>query len=204
LNQQGNTAAAIDCYSQGLAVAQSLDTSPAIQRLISTLHIDLADAFRHSGDYIQAKAHYEQSLAIAVELGDTRQEAVVQIQLGTLAMVQGDLQEAEQRYQSTLTLFAVLNEPNATVWHQLGVVYQQAKAWQAAEHAYREAAKIKEALGDTLGAAGTWANLAIVTEAQGNTDAAEQWFRKAIAVQQQGNPKDLASSLNNLAELLQN
>lgn len=205
LNRQGK-AAAIDCYQQALVVAQSLDTSPSTQSLIGTLHADLADAFADSGDYAQAKAHYEQSLAIKKEIGDTRGVAVAQGQLGTLAMVQGDLHEAKQRYQSVLTLFASLNEPKmeATVWHQLGNVYQRAKAWQAAEHAYRESARIKEALGDTLSAASTWTNLAVLTDAQGNTDAAEQWYRKAIAVQQQGNPKDLAMSLNNLADLLQN
>ncbi|OTE97276.1 hypothetical protein BCS42_04475 [Crenothrix sp. D3] len=206
LDQQGKTAAAIDCYSQALVVAQSLDTSPAIQRLISTLHTDLADAFGHGGDYMQAKAHYEQSLAITKEIGDTRQEAAVQGQLGTLAMRQGDLQTAEQSYQTALKMFASLNEPQseATAWTLLGNVYQKANAWQAAEHAYRESARINEALGNTLEVANIWNNLALVTKAQGNTDAAEKWYRKAIAVQQQGNPKELVMSLNNLADLLQN
>jgi tetratricopeptide (TPR) repeat protein len=206
LNQQGKTATAINCYEQGLAVVQLLDTSPAIQRLIGTLHSDLADAFRNGGDYAQAKAHYEQSLAIAEEIGDTRQKAVVQIQLGTLAMAQGDLKQAEQCYQTALKMFSLLNESDseAILWHQLGCLYDEAKSWQAAEHAYRESARIYEAIGDTLSAAITWSNLAILTAAQGKLDAAEQWYRKAIAVQQQGNPKDLANSLNNLADLLKN
>ncbi len=206
LNEQGNTAAAIDCYQQALAVTQSLASSRSIQRLTGTLHTDLADAFMNGGDYVQAKTRYEQSLVIKKEIGDTRGIAVVEAQLGELAMAQWDFQEAEQRYQSALALFASLNEPQseATAWHQLGVVYQRANAWQAAEHAYREAARIKEALGDTLGAASTWTNLALVTKAQGKLDAAEQWYRKAIAVQQQGNPKDLAAILHNLADLLQN
>lgn len=206
LNRQGKTAAAIDCYRHALAIAQSLDTSPSIQKLIGTLHTDLADAFADGGDYAQAKAHYEQSLAITEETGDTRQEAVVQIQLGTLAMAQGDWHDAEQRYRSALTMFAALNEPKteASIWNNLGEVYRRANAWQKAEHAYRESARINETLGDTLGAAVTWANLAIVTKAQSKPDVAEQWYRKAIAEQKQGNPKDLASSLYNLAVLLQN
>jgi tetratricopeptide (TPR) repeat protein len=206
LDGQGNTAAAIDCYEQGLAVAQSLDTSPSIQQKTSTLHTDLADAFRHDGDYAQAKAHYEQSLAIDNATGDTLGVAVVQGQLGTLAMVQGDLHAAEQSYQSALKMFQSLNEPKkeATAWHQLGMVRQQAQSWQAAEHTYRESSRIKEALGDILGAAGTWNQLARVTGAQGKLDAAEQWYCKAIDAQKQGNPIDLAISLNNLADLLRN
>ncbi|MFI3218570.1 MAG: tetratricopeptide repeat protein [Methylococcales bacterium] len=206
LNQQGNTASAIDFYQQALGIAQQLATSILIPAIISTLYADLADAFMDGGDYAQAKVHCEQSLAIDKEIGDTRGVAVVQLQLGTLAMYRGDLHAAEQSCQSVLKMFAALNEPKmeATVWNKLGEVHRRAKSWQAAEHAYRESARIKETLGDTLSAANTWANLAIVTAAQGNTDAAEQWYRKAIDVQRQGNPTNLASSLSNLADLLQN
>ncbi|MCX7098813.1 MAG: tetratricopeptide repeat protein [Methylococcales bacterium] len=205
-NQLGNTAAAISCDQQALAVAQQLETSGFTQQLISTLHTDLASAFMDDGDYAQAQTQYGLSLAIAREIGDTRGVAMTQGQLGTLALCQGDLATAEQRYKTALSHFSDLHEPQseATAWHQLGLVYQTAKSWPAAEHAYREAARLKEALGDMLGAASTWNNLALVTEALGQTDAAEQWYRKAISVQQQGNPKDLAMSLNNLANLLQN
>ncbi|NOS89766.1 MAG: tetratricopeptide repeat protein, partial [Methylococcaceae bacterium] len=205
-NELGNTAAAISCYQQALALAQQLETSRSTQQLISRLHTDLADAFAEAGDYAQAQTQYGLSLAIKSDIGgDTRGVAVVQLQLGTLAMRQGDLAVAEQRYQTALSLFSELHEPQseATVWHQLGLVYQTAKSWTAAEHAYRESARLKEALGDTLGAASTWTNLASVNQLLGQADAAEQWYRKAIAVQQQGNPKHLAMSLNNLADLLQ-
>jgi len=170
------------------------------------LQSDLADVFRQSGDFVEAKSHYEQSLAIKEEIGvDTRGIAVVQGQLGGLAMLQGDLPDAEQRYQAALKLFSDLNEPQsvAIAWHQLGYLYDEAKAWQAAEDAYRQSARIEQDLGNLAGAARTWNNLAIVTEAQGKLDVAESWYRKAIEVQKDGNPKNLANSLNNLADLLQ-
>ncbi|MGZ4993351.1 MAG: tetratricopeptide repeat protein [Methylobacter sp.] len=202
----GKTADAITCYQQGLALAGQLKNSTAVQRQISILHGDLADAFRHNGDYTEAESHYQQALAIAMETGDALVEAVTQGQLGNLAMVQGDLGLAEQHHQSALTMFQSLNEPQteAAAWNQLGSVYREAKAWTQAEQSYRKAARITEALGNLVDTAGIWNNLALVTQAQGKLDVAEDWYRKAITVQRQGNPLDLASSLNNLANLLQN
>ena len=207
LTQQGKITDAIYCFQQSLVLAQQLEVSEKLQEQIATIHNDLANAFVECGDYVLAKTYYERSLFIIKKIGgQTVIEASLQGQLGTLAMLQGDLLEAEQRCQSALKLSQLINEPRseAGAWHTLGMIYNQAQAWQAAEHAYRESARISEALGNTLVTAGTWNNLAIVTKAQGKLDAAEQWYRKAIALQQQGNPKDLASSLSNLAVLLQN
>lgn len=204
-HQLGNTAAAIGYYQQALALAQQLESSRSTQQLISTLHTDLADAFLNDGDYAQAQTQYGLSLAIAGEIGDTLGVALAQMSLGTLELLQGDLSTAEQSFKTALNLFSDLHEPQseATAWHQLGYLYDKAKAWTAAEQAYREAARIQESIGDTLGAARTWNNLAVVAATLDQTDTAEHWFRKTITVLQQGTPKNLAASLNNLAALLQ-
>lgn len=203
--QQGNTSQAITCYQQSLAIAQRLQFT-YIEEQIEALHSDLADAFRDSRNFEQATLHYEQSLVIAKDIGDYRQQVVANFQMGTLAMLQGKFAEAEQRYQTTLQTARCLQEPaqEAIVWHQLGVAYQQATAWAQAEHAYRQSASIKETQGNLMGAANTWNNLGLVAKAQGKLEAAESWHRKTIEVRKQGNPKELAKSLNNLADLLQN
>jgi tetratricopeptide (TPR) repeat protein len=77
--------------------------------------------------------------------------------------------------------------------------------WDAAERAYREAARIKESLGNRAGAAITWNNLAVVNEYAGRPAEAESWFRKAIAAfVKVGDQLHAAGTLNNLAGLLQN
>lgn len=204
---QGKTTSAAHCYSQSLDVAHQQEPSARVQRQISILHTGLANAFKDSGDYAEAKNHYEQALAIYKEINDIGGEAVVQSQLGILALAQDDLTLAEQHCRTAITLFQSFNQPQAEAsnWNQLGGVYQKARKWKQAEQAYRESAKIQEAQGNLKGMAGTWNNLATLNRIQGKLDVAESWYRKAIAVQKQSNLKDLAlaESLNNLANLLQ-
>ncbi|MDM8557467.1 tetratricopeptide repeat protein [Candidatus Parabeggiatoa sp. HSG14] len=202
---QGQTEQAAAYYQQGLETAQQLEQTQGVQRQTGLLYTDLADALRDMGRYAEAQAAYEQSLAIKDD--DQRGEAVVHGQLGTLALVQGNLAEAEQRYKTALAIFQRFHEPSseAVVWHQLGRVYQEANQLEAAEHAYRQAANIDEAQGNLPGAAQTWNNLAMVTENMGKLADAEAWYRKAIEVDKQfGNAKDVAQDLSNLANLLQN
>ncbi len=168
----------------------------------------LADVLMGKGDYAGARTAYEAGLAIAEELGDPRQAAVINGKLGMLALEQNDLPEAARRCRKTLKIFQrPPGEPaaEAIVWHQLGYVYQQARQWDAAERAYREAARLRESLGDLAGAAGTWNNLAIVIQSAGKPADAESWYRKAIdGSKVAGDQLGVSNALNNLAALLRN
>lgn len=202
--EQGKTQEAIVCYKQSLDMAQQLEPSDHLQRQLSVFHSDLAMACTDIGDYFKAKSHCEQSLNLAN--GDIRQIVVVHGQLSRLASLQGDLSEAKQSTQSDIRMFQSLNEPKseASAWNQLGGVYQRADMLSKAEDAFRKAVRIYELHNDLAGAAVIWNQLGFVTQAQGKFDAAESWFCKAIKYQRGGNPKFLANSLNNLANLLQN
>ncbi|MCC5661657.1 tetratricopeptide repeat protein [Nostoc sp. XA010] len=203
---QRQTAQAAEIYRQGLAVAQQLEQSNDVKNLMGTLQTDLADVLRDMGDYGGARIAYEAGLAIYTELGGLRGAAVSNIQLGTLAMLQGNLPEAEQRFLEALTTFHQLNEPasEATVWYQLGMVYGEGKQWDAAEDAYRISAQINESLGDLAGAASTWFQLGTLNFSVGNLGEAEAWFRKALEQDQQlENQANASLVLNNLALTLQ-
>ncbi|BAY63001.1 TPR domain protein [Calothrix brevissima NIES-22] len=207
LRFQKQTKQAAQIYCQGLAVAQQLEQSNGVKNLMGTLQTELADALTDMGDYDDARIAYEAGLAIAKELGDPRNAAASNGQLGALAMLQGNLSEAEQRHREALTTFRQLNEPasQATAWHQLGRVYEKGKQWDAAEDAYREAARIKEFLGHLANAASTWFQLGSLNASAGNLGGAEAWFRKALEQFQQ--LKDQASAslvLGSLAFILQN
>ena len=126
-------------------------------------------------------------------------------QIGTLAMEGGNLTEAAGRHRAALVLFQQLREPamEAVAWHQLGMVFGEARQWDEAERHYRESARIKEGRGDLADAAKTWNQLALVNEGAGKPDAAEMWYRKAIEGFRGGKEAiNLSTALNNLANLL--
>ncbi|MBD2505761.1 CHAT domain-containing protein [Nostoc muscorum FACHB-395] len=204
---QSQTAQAAEIYRQGLAVSQQLEQSDDVKQLMGTLQTDLADVLRDMGDYGEARIAYEAGLVIQKEVGNLREAAVSNLQLGTLAMRQGNLPEAEQRYLEALTTFHQLNEPakEATAWHQLGMVYEEDKQWGAAEDAYRKSAQIEESLGNLADAASTWGQLGNLNTLVGKLGEAEAWLRKALEqFQKFKNQASASQALSNLANLLQN
>jgi tetratricopeptide (TPR) repeat protein len=190
-------------YRQGLAIGAQLEASDDVKRLMGTLQINLADVLMDMEDYDEARIAYEVALAIFTELGATHSAAVVNGQLGTLAMLQDNLQEAAQRFREVLTTFQQLNEPaaEAKAWNQLGLVYGKGQQWDAAEDAYRKSAQIEESQGNLAGAARTWVNLALFNANTGKLEEAEGWFRKAL---KRLDRVKKSQTLNILADLLQN
>jgi hypothetical protein len=67
---------------------------------------------RHSGNYRGARGEYAASLRLALEFGDTRNAAAVLGQLGTLAELENNLDEAERRHREALEAFRAMGEPS--------------------------------------------------------------------------------------------
>jgi tetratricopeptide (TPR) repeat protein len=120
-------------------------------------------------------------------------------------MREGELDEAQRRFQQALALSQRLGEPSgkATYLHQLGTVFQRRGQWEEAERHYRESARLAEEGGDLQGAAQTWNQLAILNKDAGRPGVAEEWYRKSIDAKRRArNAKDTSAGLLNLANLL--
>ena len=126
LRTQGLLDKAVKLYHHGIATAENLPVSDRAKGLMSVLQTDLGDILTDMGDYDKARIAYQKSLAIDKELGNARGEAVTNLQLGTLDLLQGKLAEAAKVYQETRKIYHDLNEPGveAIAWHQLGITYQ--------------------------------------------------------------------------------
>jgi len=191
-------------------VRRQIDVGWTVRRQTGVAWTDLADVLRDQGSYMEAKAASQAGLEIMKELSDNRGVAVLIGQLGTLAYFQGELDGAAEQYREALSLLKSLNEPisEAVIWHRLAMVYQDAKNWEAAEHAYRESARLKENQGVLAGSVGTcssWDQLAQVCEATGRKAEAEQWYSKALAARRTADDRPgIARTLSNLADLLAN
>ena len=68
------------------------------------------------GDFVTARAIYEESLALRRELSDRQGVATSLINLGSVAQKQGDFAAAHRRHAESLTLFRELG-------HRVGIAY---------------------------------------------------------------------------------
>ncbi len=192
-------------YRRGIVVTEALDQTDWAQRRAG-LQQDLGDVLTDQGRYGEARACYGKALDIKRAIGDIRGEGVTLPQLGTLALAEGDLRGAVDRYQEALAFFRRLREPpsEAALQHQLGQAFKQAGQWEQAERHYREAAAINQRIGNLAAAAGNWNELAGVCHASGRSEAAETWCRKAVeGGAASGDTLGVSHRLNNLADLLQ-
>jgi tetratricopeptide (TPR) repeat protein len=203
---QGQLLMAAEYLQEGINLSAQLKSSEEVKRQQGILQADLGNVYVQLGEFNLAHKAYENSLTIKNEIGsDMRGVAVVKSQMGYLAIAQNELSTAIQRYQEALQTFQQLKEPTqeASLWHQLGIVYQQSKQLQYAEGAYRESAKIEERQGNKIGAASTYNQLAILKEMLDRPGEAEDWYRKALNnYQAVGDKKYESTALYNLAELL--
>jgi tetratricopeptide (TPR) repeat protein len=208
LKAQGRPGEAVGWHRRALAGFEGLSgSSESVKQMIGAVHTELADLYQTLGQYDAAEAQYEAALEIDEELGDLRGKGVDLGQLGTLALMRGELAEARRRYEEALETFQALGEPQmeAVAWHQLGRVAEEAAGrgagdWDEAERCYREAVRIREQIRDLPELAKSFNQLAIVAEGAGRPEDAERWYLRAQEIKDKVMPHD-ASTLNNLANL---
>ncbi len=159
------------------------------------------------GQYPQARKLYEDALSFVQRLGDPRSHAVIEGQLGVLAVAQHDYTTGQARYLAALHTFQELEEPfeEAKIWYQLGRVAEEQRQWVEAERRYRASLALNERLGNTAGAARACNQLALVAEVAGRPAESEGWYRRALERDEQAHPGNPDSDyLHNFAAFLVN
>jgi tetratricopeptide (TPR) repeat protein len=205
---QGQSKEAERLYLQELNELAHLKKNQGVRRQTGAAQSNLADVLCLQGRYREAKEACQTALKIIKEIGDQRSVAAIIGQLGTLAHSQGELAEAVERPKEAIALFHSLNEPihEAINLYNLGFVYQKAGNKEAAEQAYREAARIEEERtgeADLIGAAHSWNQLAQICKATGRLQEAEQWYGKALKARRAANDRlGMSITLSNIANLL--
>jgi tetratricopeptide (TPR) repeat protein len=130
----------------------------------------------------EAAAAYEESNRRAEELGAEREIAVRKVNLGTVRLLQRGYDAALNAYEEAREQFTRLDEPGsvATIWHQVGLVYQQAGQPEAAEDAYRKSLTIEVRLGNVSGQARTLGQLGnFYADILGRPEEAVAFIRQA-------------------------
>ena len=156
------------------------------------------------GDYPAAQAHYEQSLGLYRELGDTQGVAVVLNSLGELARIQSDYSLATACYEESLLRYRELGDKKgvATLLNSLGAVRRDHGDFAAANTLLEESLALYRELGDRAGAAGSLFRLATVARLQRNYTLERGYLEESLAIRRAlGDKWGMAYALNNLGLL---
>lgn len=202
LTGQGRPSQATEFYQRAIKVADELEQTKDIIGHIGKLHNLVADTFATAGKYAEAKETYQQALDFKKRADDERGQGVTLGQLGTLAMMQGDLNEARKRHLEALSLFQRMGEDQmvAMAWLNLGNVASNKSEWDEAEKCYKEAVSLYEKIGDYVYVASTYYNLAANSQNAGRPSEAERWYLRTLE-HTKLLPDQGAKVYNNLASL---
>jgi non-specific serine/threonine protein kinase len=156
------------------------------------------------GNYPQARAFYEESLALYQELGDKRGIADVLSSLGCVTFDQGDYAAARTLHTESLMIEHELGDRwgIAEVLNNLGIAAREQGDYWAARALLGESLAIKRELGNKQGIARSLHNLGVVACEQGDYAAAHDLYMESLTIKQElGDTWGIAESLEGLAGL---
>jgi len=200
------TLALIDEAHQRFEAIAKVRPGLGAEEMVSICFSEKGDSLVDVGRLDEAATAYEISIRQADEIGDTRQVAVGEAQLGTVRMLQGYHPEALAAFEEARKRFTLLDEPGtvAVSWHQSGVVYQHAGEPEAAEDAYRKSLAIEVQLGNITGQARTLTQLGnLYKDVLGRLEEAAAFYKQAVNKSiESGDVLKEAIRRNNLADTL--
>jgi tetratricopeptide (TPR) repeat protein len=175
--RQGRFDDAMRLYGRARAMAAELGDDELIANAengIGALHCE-------RGAYVQARASY----LVAIErTGRPALRGRIHINLGVLANIQGDLDEARSRYAKSVAEFEKADDAEglALVYHNLGMLHADRADWVAAAESYEKCLSISERLGMRQMVANVLLNGAEVLCAQGRAADAVASCDRALAL----------------------
>jgi predicted ATPase/DNA-binding SARP family transcriptional activator len=154
------------------------------------------------GNYEQARAAYEESLAVRRAQGDTLGVAASLNSLGVVALDQCDYERARALFEESLALKRTLGDQKgiAGSLNNLGLVVSSLGDYVCAERLYEESLALSRQLGSRLSEATVLGNLGAVALQLGDAGRAESLFEAGLALFEQLGDKDgVAECLEGLA-----
>ena len=156
------------------------------------------------GDYVAARALYEESQTIFRELGDKLGIAYSLVNLGSVATDQSDYVAARALTEECLTIFRELGKKDgiANSLNNLGNLAHLQGDYAASRALTEESLTIRRELGDRNGIAYSLNDLGMVALGQGDHVAARALLEESLTIRRElGNKSGIAEFLDAFAQL---
>ena len=127
-------------------------------------------------------------------------------QLGIIAQVRGDYEEAAGQYQRALDINERLGDQAgmAAGYHQLGMLAQVRGDYEEAARQYQRALDINERLGNQAGLATSYHNLGAIAQVREDYDEAARQYQRSLDIEERlGDQAGMAAGYHQLGMLAQ-
>ncbi len=162
---------------------------------------DLGQLDYVSGNFENARAHLEDSLAIAREIAHRGRIAATLQPLGMVMVAQRDLDNARACLEEAVALAREQGVPReiAAALNTLAQLHRLQGALDEAEPLYREALALSRTLGNRTGIAIILLNLAMVAISRGRAETVPDMLRETFAITLEVGSEPLAQSVLDVA-----
>jgi HD-GYP domain-containing protein (c-di-GMP phosphodiesterase class II)/predicted negative regulator of RcsB-dependent stress response len=149
LLEEADFDAAIDCLTAAETSAHAFGDAVGVAHATNLRAI----AAQQMGELALAGALYRCARVQAEDAGASALVAMIDQNLGTVANIQGDLDEAKARYRESLRRYRALGleRPMTQVLNNLGMLYTDLGDWRAAEESFADAVRSAGRLSDFAG-----------------------------------------------------
>ena len=178
--RQGRYDAALTAFERARSLALQLDEhelSARSENGIGAVHYA-------RGEYRQARTWYSQALTRTT---DTTIRARIHLNLGVIANIEGNLEDARANYVESRRVFSEARdvEGEALALHNVGMLHADLAEWNEADIAYRSCLELFEQLGHTAMVANVLVNRSELLIERGDLTLAIESCDQALAVFEQ-------------------
>lgn len=144
----GDFAAGFDCLETALAIAESFDHAGEIAHTVNVMAVGCVQR----GKMDEAQVKYQEAGRMARIAGDERLVAMVEQNLGVVASMRGDVEQALMHYNESRTRYRALrmHQEASLLLSNIGMAYASLERWDEAESSYAESNMLARECGDTL------------------------------------------------------
>jgi tetratricopeptide (TPR) repeat protein len=177
----GDYAASRECSQESLSIFRQLGEKYWIANTLNHLAVLICD---ETADLERARPLYEESLALAREVGDQIGEARILLNQGATAYELEDYAEAQRLYGESLELYRALDYHRgiSAVLNNLGLVASAQGDYGAARELIHESLDIKRETGHRGAVVHALMEMGNVTRRMGEYRESSRWYREALTL----------------------
>ena len=175
-----NLDAAFDCLEAALAVAEALGDEAAVGHAVNVQGL----LNYKMGRLDEAERLYLKARESARRAGEAKLAAMTSQNLGVIANIRGELEQALWHYEASLADYRALGLTKyiCITLNNLGMLYTRMERWETAERAYEEAIPLSQEIGDVGVRVILEVNFAILWIARKEFPKARQACDRAFAI----------------------